>query len=521
MTETWKKIAIALWIIAGTIGAQVETPRLVVFISVDQLRGDFIEYFSPTLSQGGFKRLLGGGTVFADVEFDFPNLDCATATATLCTGANPVFHGIDACRTFDFDTEREYSILYDADYLGNYTDNHFSPKALISSTFGDELKIASKGRSKVFAIAPTPEAAILPAGHAGDAAFWIDEKNGKWATTTFYKDIPWYVDRYNNGPEALSARLTSMVWTPRLPLDDYRAFPYLLDELPFRHTFPPDRPESISHFKTSPFVNDEITRLSIQFLEYGALGKETVPDILSITYHAGLFLPQRSKEYTREVQDLYLRLDANLDTLLRVIDKKVGLARTLVVLTGTGYFDAEEDYPETILRHYGVFYPKRCLALLNMYLMATYGQERKWVIGYHNGQIFLDRKAIRDAGLNVSTVQKTAADFVREFTGVQEVVTADGICEDQGTHPSRRGDLILRLQPGRRLDFEQTSGWAVLPSPVIRRNEVDSPVIFFGNGISHERHSQSIKATQIAPTITHLLRVRPPNACSERGIQLR
>jgi hypothetical protein len=506
-----------------SVEAQVRVPRLVVFISVDQLRGDWMEYFSTTFCQGGFKRLLGEGMVFGGVEFDFPNVDCATAMATLCTGANPVLHGIDGCRSFDFDTEREYSILYDADYLGNYTDNHFSPKALISSTFGDELKIASKGRSQVFAIAPMPEAAILSAGHTGDGAFWIDDGNGKWATTTFYRDVPWYVERYNSGTEALSARLASMVWMPRLSLEEYRAFPYLLDELPFRHTFPVDRKESIPYFKTSPFVNDEVTRLAIQFLEYGALGKGTVPDILSITYHAGLFLPQRNKEYTREVQDLYLRLDGNLDTLLRVIDRKVGLGRTLVVVTGTGYFDTEEDYPETILRHYGVFYPKRCLALLNMYLMVTYGQERKWVTGYHNGQIFLDRKAVRDAGLDLSTVRKTAADFVREFTGVQEVITADGLCEDQGTHPSRRGDLVIRLQPGRRLDFEQTlpSGRAVLPSPVIRHNVVASPVIFFGNGISHEQHSQSVKATQIAPTITHLLRVRPPNACSEGGIQLR
>ncbi|MDR3137290.1 MAG: alkaline phosphatase family protein [Tannerellaceae bacterium] len=509
-------------LVALHVGAKAEAPHLVVFIAVDQLRGDYLEYFSATLSQGGFKRLLGAGTVFAGVDFDFPNLDCATAMATLCTGTNPALHGIDGSRAFDFDTEREYSILYDADFLGNYTDNHFSPKALISSTFGDELKIASKGRSQVFAIAATPEAAILSAGHAGDAAFWIDDANGKWATTTFYRDLPWYVDRYNNGPEALSARLGAMVWVPRLPLEEYCAFPYLLDDLPFRHTFPPDNPESIPDFKTSPFVNDEITQLAIRFLEFGVLGARPVPDLLAITFHAGLFRPQRDKEYTREVQDLYLRLDANLDTFLQVIDTKVGLSHTLIVLTGTGYFDTEEDYPETILRHYGVFYPKRCLALLNMYLMAVYGQERKWVRGYHNGQIHLERKAIDDAGLALSTVRHTAADFVREFTGVQEVLTPDAMDGDVGTHSSRRGDLILRLQPGRRLDFERTtpSGRTFPPLPVIRHNIVPAPVVFFGNGIAAERHAEAVKATQIAPTITHLLRIHPPNACSERPLQL-
>jgi hypothetical protein len=489
-------------------GTQGDVPHLVVFITVDQLRGDFIEFFSHDFSKGGFRRLLEGGCVFSGLSFDFPNIDRATATATLATGANPSLHGIDAVSTFDFDAERERSILYDPDYLGNYTSAHLSPRSLICSTFGDELKIASRGRSEVFAIAPTAESAILSAGKAANAAFWIDDETGKWATTTFYRDIPWYVDRYNNGPEALSARMPSMIWKPLLPTDAYRAFPYLLDDVPFRHTF---RLDAVPDFKSSPFVNDEVTRLAIRFLEDGAAGSRACPDILSLTYYAGLFRPQRHKEYTREIQDLYLRLDNDLDTLLQAIDRRVGLDHTLVVLTGTGYFEAEEAYPETILQHYGTFYPKRCLALLNMYLMATYGHERKWVKGYHNGQIFLDRKTIRDAGLKLGEVQEVAADFVREFTGVQEVVTGT----HAGAHDGRRGDLLVRLQPGRQVDFEET-----LPSgeqvslPIVRHNRMHAPTVFFGNGISPYRHPDPLPATSVAPIITRFLRVRPPNGHS-------
>ena len=197
--------------------AQQQVPRLVVYITVEQLRGDYIEYFYNTFGERGFKRLFNEGVVYSNVRFDFSNVEEGTAFATLFTGSNPCYHGISGNYVYNFEDEKEVSILYDRDFLGNYTKDNYSPKHLYSSTVGDELKIASKGQSSVYSIAPNPLAAILSAGHAANGAFWIDDKNGKWATTTYYKDMPWYVDRYNNGPESLSARLDSMIWSPLLP----------------------------------------------------------------------------------------------------------------------------------------------------------------------------------------------------------------------------------------------------------------------------------------------------------------
>ena len=96
------------------------------------------------------------------------------------------FNGIAGKNIYDFDKEKEVSVLYDPDYIGNYTKEHYSPRKLISSTIGDELKIASKGRSDVYAIAPNPESAILSAGHAANGAFWmaITTANGQQRPTT-------------------------------------------------------------------------------------------------------------------------------------------------------------------------------------------------------------------------------------------------------------------------------------------------------------------------------------------------
>ena len=507
--------------------AQQQVPKLVVCITVDQLRGDYIEYFYNTFGERGFKRLFNEGKVYQNIRFDFSNVDEASAFATLFTGSNPCFNGISSNYKYDFTNEKEISILWDASYLGNYTRENYSPKALFSSTIGDELKIASKGRSDVYAIAPNVEAAILSAGHAANGAFWIDNLNGKWATTTYYKSVPWYVERYNSGNESLSARLDKMVWTPSLPLEKLNAFPYTLDEIPFKYTFNERDVACYPRLKTTPFVNKEVNRLAMQFLEYAGFGTRTSPDMLSVTYYAGNFVGNMNKEYTHEIQDTYCQLDKDIEQLLDAIDKKVGLSKTLVVFTGSGYYKSEEEYTQELDAYVtgGEFHPKRCVALLNMYMMAIYGQQTNWVTGYYNNQIYLNRKAIEDAKLDLAEVQNKAAAFLKEFSGVQHVTTDNSLVFGdwnegtakfrQGTHHLKRGDLIIELQPGWKINKDDPKEKV----KVIRNNAVLTPLIFLGNGLKPERIYREVKATEVAPSVPYILRIRPPNASQSLPLQ--
>lgn len=511
---------IAVLVISNIQAQQPSAPKLVVCITVDQLRGDYIEYFYNTFGEKGFKRLLNQGIVYNNIRFEFNNVDQSTSLATLFTGANPCFHGITGNEIFNFDKEKELSCLYDAEYLGNYTAENYSPRNLFSSTIGDELKIASKGRSDVYSIAPNAEQAIIAAGHAGNGAFWIDNKTGNWATTTYYKGMPWYVDRSNSGVEALPARVGNLVWEPVMPLSDYRAFPYLLDDLSFRYTFNPQATSCYTDLKTSPLVNQEVTRLALQFVEYNGFGTRACPDLLSVTYYAGNYRTLKDKDYTREIQDTYIRLDKDIAALLDGIDKKIGLANTLIVFTGTGYYKSEENYADGLAISRGQFHPDRCVALLNMYLMAMYGQ-KSWVKGYYNGQLYLNRKAIEDAKLDLNEIQTQAADFVLEFSGVQNVTTdrrlRSGYWNENtanfrnGTHHLYRGDLIIELQPGWTTALDKTDN----QPNVIRNNAVITPLIFMGNGLKPEHIHREVKATEVASTITHVLRIRPPNACRQ------
>ena len=497
---------------------QVGTPRLVVVITIDQLRSDYLQYFGSTFGSKGFKRLMQEGMYSPEVRFDFPNLNKPSAVATLLTGSNPRSHGIVFASLYKDlpvnGAKGEFSILHDTEYMGNYTDERYSPKALLASTLSDELAIASRMQSRVFAVAPDAETAIIGAGHAGNGAFWIDNIDGVWASTTYYNDMPYAIEKYNR-EESLAKKADKIGWLPMLPIERYNAFPYTLDEVSFHYTYGRKDDDRFKKMKTSPLVNTEITNIAKLLIDQYALGTKQTPDYLSINYYAGNYLPSETKEYSLEIQDLYLRLDFELEELLFHINQTVGLQNTLICLVGTGYYNGNHEVPESARVGKGEFFPERCTALLNMYLMILYGQE-PWVTGYNNQQIFLNRELIDERKLSLEEMQKKAADFVLQFAGVQEVSTNSllfhGNTNDQrlhfreGMHKSVVGDLQILIEPGWSINYGKDK------SNYIRNNAVLSPFILFGANIQALTIGRPVEAIEIASTLSQILRIRPPNA---------
>jgi hypothetical protein len=511
---------ITVLVAANLCAQQKNAPKLVVVITIDQLRGDYLEYFKSTFGERGFKRLLNEGITYKHIQFEFSNIDRASSFATLFTGSNPCYHSITGNIKYDFEKDSETSCLYDAHYLGNYTHQNFSPKNLLCSTIGDELRLASKGTSEVYAIAPNPESAIISAGHAGNGAFWIDDYNGKWATTTFYKGIPVYVDKLNSGQESLSQRLSSLTWETMLSADKYASLPYITETKTYKYTFNEKEFGCYPRFKTSALVNKEVGKLALEFINQGNIGSHPTPDMLCLTYYAGNFADVQDKFQTREVQDIYYQLDKNIEELIDAIDKKIGLANTLIVVSGNGYYVNTEMLPEGETATGGTFYPKRCTAILNMYLMAIYGQ-KNWVKGYYNKQIYLNRKTIEDEKVDLLAIQDKAAEFIAEFSGVHKVTTDHLLRSGEwnegsaslhyGTYHIGRGDLIIELQPGWGVEDETTN----TKTNVKNNNATQTPLIFFGYNLKPVKVERSVYATEIAPTITNVLRIRSPNACSD------
>jgi hypothetical protein len=519
MIRTITLLVAALTVVsAHSQGSVSETPKLVVGITIDQLRGDYLELFRHTFTEKGFNRLLNGGLVYQNITFDFPQLNSVAAMATIYTGATPFYHGITSDKKYLRESGNEVPFFFDDAFMGNYTQDKLSPVALKVSTITDELELASQGASDVYAFAPEASQSLVSAGHAANCAFWVEDYTGKWATSTYYKDFYWTVDKENRSG-TFSNYVGSLSWQPLLPIENYKAFPYTTNRISFQHVF-----DTYRLVKKTPLVNENVRNSATQLLEKAAMGTRENPDFLALTFYLGKYPNSVDKTYSLELQDAYVRLDKELGLLLDQIDQTVGLKNTLLFVTSTGYYESEEIYPENLKMSGGVFYTNRCEALLNMYLMAIYGKEQ-WVEKLYNKQIYLNRKLIETKGLNLEEVQNKAAEFIAQFTGVQDVATAIQLLNDRANDNMTRyksilnkdvcGDIFIEIQPGYKIVNEQTQN-----SQEQREREiaVAAPVVFFGHNIRAEKVKRTVKATEIAPTVSHILRIRSPNAAREQAL---
>lgn len=503
-----------------------ETPKLVIGITIDQLRGDYLELFQHTFTERGFKRLLNEGLVYQNIKFDFPNLDDASAIATIYTGATPFYHGIVGNKKYVAAKQQEVSAFSDPEYLGNYTEDKVSPLALKTSTITDELKVASRGASDVYSFAPHIAQALITAGTKGNSAYWVDDYTGKWASTTYYKDFYWAIDQENRSGTDFSTKAWSMWWSPLLKIEQYKAFPYMQEKSTFQHATGTDKSTYILA-KQMPAVNENVRNTAIKLLTKAELGKRTSPDFLSLTFYAGNY--KDVSDYSYEIQDVYTRLDKDIEALLDEIDKSVGLRNTFIFIASTGYYHSNEsDYKGDGLSSNipeKKFYINRCEALLNMYLMAIYGKDNKWVDKFYNGQVYLNRELIKQKEISLKEIQDKAAEFVSEFTGVQEVYTSYLLQHGQwnpvmeyyrnGYTRETSGDLFIELQPGFKVVNEQDTSFQ---EKQVRNNAVICPVIFFGSDVKPSKIKRTIKATEIAPTVSYIMRIRSPNAAKDEAL---
>lgn len=499
----------------SSIGAQHtthEAPKLVVSITIDQLRGDYLHFFRHNFSEKGFKRFFRESLYFDNITFNTPNPDAVSAIATLHTGATASCSGISSRLKYDAEKGYAVSTFSDSRFLGNYTQDKVSPLSLLCSTVGDELKIASQGKADFYSFSANLEEALAAAGRGANAAFWLDNTTGKWATTTYYNaPLHWIVEQRNQQENTFSQLAPLYSWTPSLPIEMYNSFPYALNAKKFHHKLQSSSsPYSIA--KQTPLANQEVVQLASTFIQKAALGKRLYPDMIAISLYAGNSPFNSTTLYAPETQDLYIQLDLQLARLIEIIDENVGLKNTLIILSPTGYFLQEAHTDENPI---AIFYPKRCTSLLNMFLMAEYGHQQ-WVKEYFNGQIFLDRALIKQQNLSLSEIQRKAASFVSEFTGVRQAFALSSLSQESSSklqnslYPPTSGDIILELQPGTKIDLENTNYKE--PDYRIRNNAVIAPLMFLGANLKAERIKRSVTAEEVAPTVAHILRIRSPNA---------
>lgn len=526
-TLTPRRMMALLMVSMVSMAVGAEPTRLVLNIVVDGLNLDMLEDLSKNLTAGGFNKLTSGGAVLENVDFG-TNLDPVAATAMLVTGTSPSVNSVASATRRDSESGLMLDVLDDGKTVGNFTTKTYSPAALAVTTLSDEIRIAGAGVTYSHAIAPDAMTAIVLAGHAANSAVWINDETANWATTTFYKDFP--ADAANaNRTRPLATRLDTMSWVPGKSSSTAASLPDHLTRYPFRYTFAKNTPNRVANFKSSPMVNREVTDLATQYINSLQLGTHEGPDLLSLGYNLHSYPASKSAESRYELIDSYIKLDDDLNRLLTTIDKKVGLDKTLIVVSGTPSSTTRRVDTQRWNLPGGQFSTRKAESLLNMYLMAKYGNGR-WIVGYHDGQFYLDTKTAERRGHDPKAMRTEAALFVERMAGVKHAFTIDELLSGMPTldptgarrrniNVASAGDIFIDIIPGWQLVDDYNNPGQSQSDPTAKAMTT-SGVIFYGAGVKPATISTPVDARAVAPTVTRLLRIRSPNGAEVAPLTL-
>jgi hypothetical protein len=299
-------------------------PKLVVIIVIDQFRGDYLERYRDQWGEGGFRLLLERGADFTDCNYAYANTRTAPGHATLLTGAYTNGHGIMANEWWDPQKKAKVAAADDdATKLVGIAGNAAgaSPRRLLADTLGDELKLATQGKSRVFGVALKDRASVLPAGFTADGAYWIDRQSGAWITSTYYRsELPKWAQDFN---------------------DSKRADKYLNQEWKdangnvLRTTKPADPKKSNFYdlVGSTPLANDYEFEFARELITYEKLGNGPATDLLIVSLSANDILGHKVGPDSAEMKSMALALDRQLAGFFEFLGHQIGLANIWIALS--------------------------------------------------------------------------------------------------------------------------------------------------------------------------------------------
>ena len=494
---------------------EIGKPKLVVGIVVDQMRYDYIYRFWNDFGDDGFKKLIGEGHFFRNAQFGYVPTYTGPGHASIYTGTTPAIHGIIANDWYDKNSGEFIYCAGDGDMHTvcnceeknvdvQSADGKMSPHHMLTTTFADELKLFSD-KSKVIGISLKDRGAILPAGHAANAAYWMSS-DGKWITSSFYMEsLPNYIQTINDNNTASS--FLKGEWEVENKFTHNLSLMYATS--------------GGSAIKKTPFGNTILKDLAIEILQKEKLGQGETTDILAISFSSTDYIGHKYGPHAPEIKDTYIKLDDDLAKLLKEIENNVGFENAVVFLTADHGVVSE---PKELLERNipaGYFEGSIMKTELLTHLNTIYG-EGDWIKNYSNNHLFLNHDLISNQKINIEAIQRKCAQFFLKYEWVKNTYTATQLNENEyqnsfrslvqrGYNQKRSGDVIVSLQTGW-LSSYWTSGGTTHGSSYSYDTHV--PLIFWGGNIPQEQTDRKVNIRDIAPTISTILGTAYPNGCT-------
>jgi hypothetical protein len=511
-------------------------PRLVVAIAVDQLRGDYMDRFRPYFGRGGFNLFLERGASFAEARYEHATTSTCPGHAVILTGSYGNVNGIIANDWFDVAAGREVYCAADTSVklIGASSEGR-SPRNLRGATVGDVLKYTTGGASRVITVSGKDRSAIMMGGHLADAAYWLIDS--LFVTSTYYRpDLPAWVREFNASGAVSSA--FGKKWDRLLPAgayamvgpDDVAAE---TDEAGMGRTFPHpigtgDRitDDFFEAFDHSPFSNDVIADFAMRAVRAEGLGRDSVTDVLALSFSANDRVGHAYGPDSHEVMDITLRLDRTLARLFGYLDRTVGLANVVMVLTAD---HGVAPMPEVLRRlrpgtRARRIPPDSIMLPAIRALEARFGRAGPdgWIAYHDFPNLYLNLRALAARKVSLEVAEQVLRDAVAAVPGVHEALTGVELERQRlagvrtgsvySFAPGRSGHVYYQLEPYLTEGDEPTgadhgSRWAY---------DQQVPVLWYGAAIRPGIHQTPAAVADIAPTLSAILGITAPGGAQGR-----
>ena len=511
-------------------------PKLVVGIVVDQMRWDYLYRYYDRYEEGGFKRMLGEGFSCENTFINYLPSVTAIGHSTIYTGSVPAIHGIAGNDWPDQVTGRKWYCTEDTTVAPVGSSNaagKMSPRNLLASTITDELKLATNFRSRVVGVSLKDRAAILPAGHTADGAFWLDDDAAAFITSTYYmQELPTWAKRFNDRREP--QELMSKSWETLHPIRTY--LQSTGDDVKWEGTIAGEKAPVFPHrlkeaYKKDPGVlraTPSGNTLTLDFAKAAIdgydLGQGPATDFLAINCASTDYVGHKYGPNSIETEDTYLRLDKDLSSFFSYLDKHVGKGNYLVFLTADHGAAHSIPFMEEHQLPAGIVQGKKLMTGLDSALTGQFGVAGL-ATSFMNYHVSFDRTKIAASKLDYDAVKKAAVNYFQVQPGIQFAADMDNI----GAHPLPEPVNTMAINGYNR---KRTGAVIVIPEPgwfegslkgTTHGNwnpfDVHIPLLFMGWQVKHGATNETVHMTDIAATLAAMLHIQMPNGCVGKAVK--
>ncbi|HCL82356.1 MAG TPA: alkaline phosphatase family protein [Chitinophagaceae bacterium] len=515
---------------AQATGGFLVRPRLVVGIVVDQMRWDYLYRYYDRYSEGGFKRLLKQGFSCENTYINYLPSSTAVGHTCIYSGSVPSITGIagndwtdqlTGARVYCTDDSTVKAVGVSASPEGK-----MSPRNLLVTTITDELRMATNYQSRVVGVSLKDRAAILPAGHTANAAYWMDDSSGNFISSTYYMNkLPQKVEDFNKSKPI--EQFLAGNWNTLYPISTYVESDsdnrYYEGRLPgevspvFPHHIKAAYAKNHESFRTTPFGNTLTLNFAKLILDAYQLGMGPATDFLAINCASTDYVGHVFGPNSIEIEDTYLRLDLDLASFLSALDAKIGRGQYVVFLTADHGAAHAVNYSQENRMPADFYSATDILSNLDQLIAQKYGLS-KAIRSAGNYQINFDLDKIAAANADLEGIKKLVVDYLKKQPGVSYAVDMDHVREAaipepirtmivNGYNYKRSGQVQVIFQPGWLERYAQTGTTHGTWNPY----DTHIPLIFMGWDIQPGATANRVQMTDIAPTLATLLHIQPPS----------